>query len=196
MLFRCFSLDAKAATPGIAPGAFESLVSDDWNGPVEYAELQWVPVAPAECGDTGPCLPFVVACDKGLTEPGAIVSYSGDDWSLCTDDSDVVLLDVSFETGRLLAFLPPGKRNLLYHDAGNVMVGAVTAGLPAKRVTLSTNDAGDLETAEKSTGHLMLEALGTVVRKAEPPQVCRKAGSKARKAPGSSTRQGAAAGRR
>lgn len=195
-MFRCFSLDDKAAKPGIKPGSFESLVSDDWEGPVEYAELQWVPVAPVECGDTGPCMPFAIACDKGDVEPGAIVSYKGDIWSVCTDDSDVILLDACFETGKLLVFLPPSRRNLLYRDTCAISIGGVCPELPTRRLTLSTNEAGDIETAERSNGYLMLEALGVVVQKAEPARGCRKAGSKARKAPCSSPQQGAAAGRK
>lgn len=195
-MFKCFSLDAKAATPGIAPESFESLVSDGWEGPVEYAELRWVPVAPEECGDKGPRIPFVIACDKGDVEPGVIVSYRGDTWSVCTDDSDVVLLDACFETGAVLVFLPPGKQNLLYHDSGVVGVGRVSSGLPARRLTLSTNEDGAIETAERSTGYLMLEALGAVARKAEQPRVFQKAGSKARKALGSSTPREAAKGRK
>lgn len=156
-MFRCYSLHALKPQEGIDPSEFECILGDSADSRMMFADIRMVPVleyaeemVPAERAQLS--LAFIQdrTDDPDTLQPGSVVSVNPKMWQICTDRSDLLLLDPCGPKGTVLLFLPPDRQNVL------------TCPDPRARdaYVAGTDGDGCPVLSRPRRGYLMLSALG------------------------------------
>ena len=190
-MIKCYTLD-DSLSDGIAPKGYSCILNDVPR--MLGADLHLVPVLPEDDVDSGtpaPALAFLTAYEK-CEKPadGAIIAVRPSTWSLGTENSQPVLLDVPRVFGKhdesgkgtlfVLLYVPPCSSNVLVRQKG------------AFPETMSTDEHGVPHLNSVTRGALMFMALGGNLTSLLPGQ-SREAPAKAHRASKAAAKRSASA---
>lgn len=151
-MYRCFSIGSASPSAGIDPSGFECVVDDAWNGPMLFADMALIPVLPPTKHpatlDLG--LAFVTPTSKQSEYvDGTIIAVDTNEWRICNDATNIMLLDIGIDGSHALVYAPAGAQRVLIRNGG-VRISD----------TLDISDDGTPVINKRSRALLLLGALG------------------------------------
>lgn len=175
-MFRCYTLTKSGIADGITPSLFDSAILPDSVDKVDGVDVRAVPVM----DDTdGLSLPFISEA-SGKMQPGAVMALRPSEWTMCTDESNIMLIDPGGDDGHVLLFIPA-------NSAGALMSTELTG----QARVLSTDKDGKPVVTPMSRGQLNAYALNLTEMSPESEPQSKPSPGKGARASRRSARRGA-----